>query len=353
MGIFGKLEPCPEPDELGRLWRELEERADGSVFLSWPWVSAGLAAFGPPPLLFRALVEGRVAGLALLGRRSGRWFDWRVPSLHLHETGDPARDAVMVEYNGILAERGAEAAVQAALLQALDRGRGWREVHLPGVAPAWALACRNAGLGVRVLRHHLAPFAAFGDEDPLDTLSRNARQQIRRSLRLYQERGPLILDRAASCAAALDWFDRLGEMHTKAWQARGQPGAFANPWFAAFHRPLIEAGFGRGLVDLLRVRVGAETVGLLYNLRWRGWGHSYQSGFAPEADDRLKPGLTSHILAMRMYRAQGLAGYRFLAGDSRYKATLASGKDELVWLAAWRRDLPHRLEEAVRALRRS
>lgn len=353
LGITVAIEACPEPPELADLWRALEAGADGSFFLSWSWIGALVACFGRPAALATARRDGDVVGLALLGRRNrGRWNLLRTPSLHLNETGCPACDAVMIEYNGVLARRGEEDAVTAAVVRGLAKGGApvWREVHFSGVGPEMAECCRRQGLAVRLLRSHAAPYVQLGDSDPLETLSRNARQQIRRSLRLYEERGPLTLDRAADVVEAWQWLDDLAEAHTAAWQARGLPGAFANRHFRPFHRRLIVDAFGSGAIDLLRVRAGGETIGMLYNFRHRGMAYSYQSGFRYEADERLKPGLVSHILAMRRYHDEGLSAYRLLAGDSRYKNTLATGKDELLWLVAHRRDLPHGLEAAARRL---
>jgi CelD/BcsL family acetyltransferase involved in cellulose biosynthesis len=341
--------PCPPPDRLAAMWRDLEDQADASFFLTWTWIGSLVATFGPPPLLATVRRAGAVVGLALLGRRDGKPWDWlRTPSLHLNETGDAARDAVMIEYNGVLARRGDEAAVTAALLHSLAGTPGWRELHLSAVAPETAEMCERQGLRVRLLRRHGAPFATLGAGEPLERLSRNARQQIRRSLRLYEERGPLALERAETVADALDRLDELERLHTAAWQARGLPGSFANPHFGPFHRAVIAAGVAAGAVDLLRLRAGTETVGVLYNFRHGGRAYSYQSGFRYETDERLKPGLASHVMALGRYQGDGLSCYRFLAGDSRYKGTLADGRDELLWLAAHRADAAHRMEGIVR-----
>jgi CelD/BcsL family acetyltransferase involved in cellulose biosynthesis len=349
LGLVATLGACPEPTVLAPLWRELEARSDASFFLSWNWIGTMVATFGRPALLATVRRDGVVVGLALFGRRNRWWDPLRSPALHLNETGRADCDAVTIEYNAVLAQRGAEAAAIAAVLQTLT---GWRELHLSGVAPAMADACRGLGLQVRLRRQQLAPYADLGDGDPLETLSRNSRQQIKRSLRLYEERGPLALDRAADAVEAWHWLDDLATLHTAAWQARGKPGAFANPHFRPFHRRLAAEGVASGVVDLLRVRAGEDIIGMLYNFRHGDHAYSYQSGFRFEEDERLKPGLVSHVMAMRHYQSQGLARYCFLAGDSRYKSTLATGKDELLWLTAHREDFPHRVEAMARRLLR-
>lgn len=334
--------PCPPADRLEAAWRALEARCDPPLFLSWAWIGAQIAAFGPPDYLAQATRGTEVVGLALLGRRRGGWAGrLRRPTLHLNETGDPISDSVMIEYNGLLtSERGEDAA--AALIKALLSAGAppWREVHLSGAPDYWAEQCRAQGLTVRLLRPpQPAPFtdfAALPPGDPLDGLSGNNRQQIRRSLRWFARRGPLSIDAAGDAAEAVARLGELEALHTAAWRARNKPGAFAHPGFGAFHCALIKQAFNEGVPDLLRIRAGSETVGCLYNFLWRGWAYSYQSGLRYEDDPDCRPGLVAHLLAMRRYRAMGLRGYRFLAGDSRYKSGFATGRDALLWMTVRR-----------------
>ncbi len=351
------LGPCPPPNQLEPLWRDLEGRAEPSVFLSWVWIGTVIEQFGVPKFLARITRDGELVALALLNWRAGRWYDWlRRPSLHLNETGDPGADRVMIEYNGVLAVRGYEDAAASALVVAQSRADAplWREWHLGGVPDIWGQLCREHGLAVRLTRWPqkapIARFASMGSGDLLDQLSRNSRQQVRRSIRHYERRGPLTLTRASSCEEATDGLAKLAELHTTAWQNRGQPGAFADPAFTAFHRALIRRGFGEAVPDLLCIRAGAGVIGYLYNFRWRGWAYAYQSGLLYEQEAESRPGLMCHLLAMRHYRDEGLIGYRFLAGDSRYKTSLSTETDSLLWLVAARPDWSHNLEIRARAL---
>ena len=48
---------------------------------------------------------------------------------------------------------------------------------------------------------------------PLDCLSANTRQQIRRSMRLYEKRGQLDIARARDVPEAMSFLDGLKELH--------------------------------------------------------------------------------------------------------------------------------------------
>jgi CelD/BcsL family acetyltransferase involved in cellulose biosynthesis len=108
--------------------------------------------------------------------------------------------------------------------------------------------------------------------------------------------------------------------------------------------------------DILRAQAGDSVLGYLYNLRWRGIAYTYQSGFCFEQDPQARPGLVAHVLAIRRYRDEGMSDYRFLAGNARYKLSLATGTDSLLWMVAYRPSLVRWLAEtasrAVKVLRR-
>jgi CelD/BcsL family acetyltransferase involved in cellulose biosynthesis len=89
-----------------------------------------------------------------------------------------------------------------------------------------------------------------------------------------------------------------------------------------FHRALVSRAWPEGGVELLRIRAGEKPIGYLYNFLWRGWVGYYTSGFVYTDDNRLKPGLVAHWLAIERHLAAGARIYDFMAGESRYKASL-------------------------------
>src|SRR5262249_50784750 len=130
----------------------------------------------------------------------------------------------------------------------------------------------------------LAQVRAAGDY--LALLSANTRAQIRRARRAL---GACELEIAGSTAHALEIYDELVELHSASWRARGQDGAFADPWFERFHRRLIERRFAHGETELVRLRAGRTTIGCVYNLIANDRVLFYQSGLARFDDPRVKP----------------------------------------------------------------
>lgn len=318
---------------LGAAWRGMEDAADASPFQRWSWVGCRAAERYPDPVLAQACRGPALLGLALFNRHRGR--------LWLHESGDPALDSVYVEHNGPLALPGPDReAVLAGLLRCalgdpLARLGG---MALSGVGGGVLAAAREVG-DTAGHQARAAPFVDLGaipaGTDYPSALSRNTRQQLRRSARAY---GAARLDRAETASQALGYLDALAALHTASWRARGKPGAFAHPAFLRFHRELAARGAPSGEVDLMRITAGPAVVGYLYNLRARGRVCSYQSGFDyAGAPPHGKPGLLCHHLAVEAARARGDTAYDFLAGDGRYKDSLANAWETLHWL----RLLPH------------
>ena len=53
-------------------------------------------------------------------------------------------------------------------------------------------------------------------------------------------------------------------------------------------------------------------------------------------DNRHRPGLLAHAMAIEQARARGIRVYDFLAGDAPYKARLGQRLGEIVWCRAQR-----------------
>jgi CelD/BcsL family acetyltransferase involved in cellulose biosynthesis len=340
-------------------WRALEARANGSFFTGWTWVGCAAAARFSRAVLLEARAGPDIVALGLFNR--GRAWPAR-ETLWLGESGERGLDDVFVEHNGLLVHADAAPDVPKLCLEAMlhlpiapRRRRGGRRLILSGVSGALERDLKSAGGHVIQRRAMVAPRVDYADVtgEYLGSLSANARYQIRRSDRRYAERGRLAITRADDLATALAWLDALAVLHQRTWIRRERPGAFANPRFTAFHKSLIARGFPRQEIDLLRVTAGDHVVGYLYNFRHQNRVATYQSGFDYDAaGPHEKPGLTSHRLAIEFYRAAGFRTYDFLAGDHRYKSSLANASETLVWLDATPRRSPlGRLRSAREFLR--
>jgi CelD/BcsL family acetyltransferase involved in cellulose biosynthesis len=331
-------------------WRALEAAAEPSFFQSWSWVGCAAAERFRDPLLIEAHDGGIQVAIGLFNRQHRPIMP---PTLWLNEAGDRSIDIVFVEHNGLLVRRGRADALDACFAR-LRR----RHVVLDGIGSDQLDAAERVAI-VRHRRRSLpAPWVDLvrvraSPGGHLAGLSANTRQQLRRSLRQYAATGPLAVRRAESLDEARAYFAALGALHQRSWNRRARPGVFAAPGFARFHAELLDRAFARGEIDLLHVTAGATTIGYLYNFRHNGRISAYQSGFNYDAaGPHQKPGLTCHHLAIEMYAATGAASYDLLAGDDRYKHSLAYNSTTLHWIEMMppTTAVMHGAAEAVRSL---
>jgi CelD/BcsL family acetyltransferase involved in cellulose biosynthesis len=356
------------PSERTRIrdaWCELEASARPPYFLSWGWVETWLDTLMPSTDLKLHVVRRAGAPIAafFLGSRK-RWRHGLLPSrtLHLNQTGDENYDEICIEHNGFLSNH--EPIPLADIVSRLP-GR-WDEMFLPALdedgvvakallaEPAPTIGPRAAPLRVRVDGRVPSPIVELDKVreagDYLSLLGTNTRSQIRKTRKLYAERGPLTHEVASSPVEARAFFDELVALHRRSWAERGKAGAFI-PYVLRFHQRLIERRFAAGEIRLHRVRAGDRTIGCLYNFVWQDIAYFYQSGLVYESDAKLKPGLLCHALAVDFDAKAGLRCYDFLGGDSRYKRALATGARPLVWLRIQKPLIRFDLEDAARRFR--
>jgi len=345
-GLEARVSPIPPAADLEERWRELEARVTPGAFLGWLWVGSWLECYAPRGVLIEVHdAGGRTAALGLFAVAGRQGL--------LHQTGDEARDQIWIEYNGLLADDNARWDALATAVRALLRETPCREAHLSMLPATLGEALRDALRHVRVYQEvtgwerDLAALRRQG-RSVLEGLSSNTRQQVRRSIRGYQARdGGLSVRRAETLDEALEAWELAGEWHRARWQDSG----FANPEFARFHTLLLKRGFDHGAVRLYRVAFGTETIAVCHFLCDGGTARFYLQGVRPEADGRLKPGLTAHSVLMQQFLDEGWDSYDFMGGDSQYKRQLADRRTRFLTLRVHDGSVGHRLRDVARGLR--
>ena len=333
-------------------------RSSPSFFLSWGWIGTWLETLPPEikPALLVAEASGKLQGLATLTRcRTTRHHVIESNALHLNETGRPMFDCLTIEHNGILCSDAFKHTILQQAAQFIGQTvQDCDEISLGGIDAALLSPLAPDGLHCRVISTKPAPFADLsrlpdGANSYRESLSKNSRQQINRAIRLMEADGAVTLEEARNVSEARRFFGEMKQLHQEYWTARGLPGSFANPYFEQFHSQLIANRFDQGEIQLLRLTTGKHLVGVLYNFCYRGTVYAYQSGFKYENDNRVKPGLVMHCLAIELNRKRGIERYDFLAGDGQHKRSLSNDACELRWVCLQKPRLLFRLERVLRA----
>jgi CelD/BcsL family acetyltransferase involved in cellulose biosynthesis len=331
---------------LGGEWMELERRADGNFFLSWRWVGNWLRATNAHPLLVRASEKGITQALGLLTPHRRRRHYLSVRQLCLHETGVAEADALTIEYNNFLIAHSAPAQTLTQILGALQSKTDWDEIVLSGVEPHIVSAAQATGWHIETDRQSPVFCVDLSAETGEDGISPNLRAQIRQSRAFAERTGPLALEPARDIGEALEFFEQLTTLHTAYWRGRGKTGAFATDFSRHFHRILIQDQTDLAHVELLRLNAGDQVLGYLYNFLYAGRVCNYQSGFSYSDDNRHRPGLIAHVMAMEQAKNRGLQVYDFLAGDAHYKTRLGTQMGQMRWCRA-QKDRPGLVAERV------
>jgi CelD/BcsL family acetyltransferase involved in cellulose biosynthesis len=322
-------------------WDALVERSPhASFFLSVDWVDSWLATFGEaldPTLVVFKGERDRIVGACLLVVRPERRGPFVLRRVYLNTSGEGDTDSPCLEFNTLLCEPGYEAQMALAIRDVLDDLR-WDQFLAPGVVEGSSLDALTDAFAPLDANDTVKPsFYVDLDElrkserDFVESMASRERTQYRQSVRKYSEIGPLEVDTATTTDDALARLDELAALHQAGWQERGFGGAFASELFRRFHRDLVQRCAPDDRVQLVRLRAGEETVGVLYNYIFRGKLYFYQCGYN-YGNKKLRPGVITHIFAIRLAAERGLAEYDLMAGDVDYKRRLASKSRNLHWI---------------------
>ncbi|MET0371101.1 MAG: GNAT family N-acetyltransferase [Sphingobium sp.] len=332
MALNARFSRLPDLADLAPRWCALEARGDASFFLGWTWTGAWLDSYGVRPELLTISDEAEAdVALALMGQGMAGRLLGPAATLSLGQAVMPQADRAYIEYNGLLAAHGREAAAADAAIMSIAGRRDWRVLKLCGMQPGSPLLAIPAR---RRVRTDVSPVYQIDLEDVrgasgdyLSLLSANTRSQIKRAIKDHG--GALPSLEAAAPADVTPWLEEMRALNS----GRHADNAWDDPAFGRFVAALVERGRGKGEVELLRFADAGGTVGLLVNFVYRGVAMNYQSAFAAPRTAKDKPGLLCHAAAVIQYAGRGLARYSLLAGKDRYKQSLATCEEPLEWWA--------------------
>ncbi len=344
-------------------WQALAHGQTPGHFLSSRWIETWLDVYGHDlgTEIWTRREAGALVGGTLLTTRSERRGPVPVRCVYLQSAGANPGEGVRSEYNAVLASEPTRDATTRALVRSLlaagadeviaEGFEAGDQARLAAALPGWEADTlwsedrwvdladvRDQGVAYR---HHC--------------LSKNTRGQANRTLNAFAKIGPVETEVAATAERALAIYEELVELHQASWTARGGPGAFASERFRRFHAEFIRRAFADGLVQLVRVSAGEETIGALYNFVDRGRILFYQSGLSYRDDNRYRPGIAAHVSAIERCLELGFDAYHFLAGDEhtpRYKQSLSNRANRLAWTTFRRPGLKTRAIDGLRAVKR-
>lgn len=344
----------PSLDILENRWRLLGDHRT-SVFLSWPWISTWLNAVKSKcdiSTLGFYTNTGELVGLALLvNTPTRRRMVFHRNIVTLNESLQKSINFT-IEYNNVLHKPEFSNEVYYSLCDFIRYNKN--HIHEIQFNFFDAEAIRQ----IEKIANQLGLSFQFDKSDPcnitelsafdrvsdayIKSLSKNRREQIRRSLKYFTGVGDPAFEVAKSSNEALSYFENLGHLHQEYWVAKGRSGVFSNPNWVSFHNNLISNHFEN--VFLARIQFGDHVCGYLYNLIDKDCMYSIQSGFNYGDNKHDRPGLISHYLAVLYAIDNGFRSYDFLSGDAQYKRSLGNSQNELFWATLQNPSLSIKLE---------
>jgi len=346
--------------DLKQEWINLQERADCSYFQSWGWVGTWLEHVVDDfePTLIKIWHNDLLVGMGVfVTKQVTRRGVIHSNTMFLNEYPFDGRN-MAIEYNGLLVDKMHRQAVyQQAIEHLLSTKYDVDEFFFSGLCEGEDVKLLKDShvddkISLNVLEISSAWSVDLDTFEPeisafLETLSKNRRAQIRRSMQLYENQGGLQINEAQTMDDALVWFDELKKLHTNHWVNKGQPGSFANPRWEAFHRALIQNRFHTGEIQLLKASNETLAIGYLYNFVWRKRVYVLQTGFSDSLDKKLMPGYVTHVLAIVYNKVKGMSVYDLMHGDSLYKRLLCNQSHTLIWMVLQRRQLRFEVEKVA------
>lgn len=364
-GYKATIRPVREVESLEEKWRTLERQVQPSFFLGWDWAATAITTSSDALFVAEVLSDGNVVALGLLMPMTEKRHGFlKLRQLRLNETGKDSAHTIPVEFNSLLVATEHQSASWNALLLALNQADApkWDEVvvtnaldHVESDLSQKGLAIhRRAEMGSGFV--DLAKLRAAGAKSYTDyvaTLGKSTRQQLNRSIKLYESRGRLSIDRETTLHGAETYLQEIINQHNAKWGALGKESQAVSAHNIEFQRQLIERTIGQGRVELVRISAGNEPFAWIYNYINAKRVLYIMGGFKLEDDQRLKPGLVAHAVLIADHVNAGRDVYDFLAGDGRYKLNLGQPGPDFTSFAIQRPTFALRAEKALRGLKQN
>jgi hypothetical protein len=328
---------------LPRLQR-LESFPSSSIFTSPSWTGAWLKAL-PDTANTKAVTlyhNEQPVGATFCTFALKRRF--LLPSkviCYINQFGNKCIDDLFIEFNEIVSNQTNRQSVYNEFIQHILETGLANEIVFPGITKSTLdlieETTNSKGFALKVLQsmpYYYVDTSVSAVDSSLynDSLSSNTRRQIQRSTHLYEERhGELQMTIPQNSTQALEYLSDLDGIHSQYWREKGEKGAFYSNRLKTFHQTLIRDSFDKGIIQLSKITAGDHLLGYLYNFKYDKKIYCYQSGFIYQDDNRLKPGLTAHNLAIQSAIHDGAIEYNFLAGEARYKKSLATHSGQMYW----------------------
>jgi len=345
--------------ELGKKWRSLEKKAHPDYFLSWSWIHTWLKIFTPHAYVLQATYKDKkTVALSLISFSQEKRHNFiNSNQIRFHQTGDKNQDQIWVEYNGFLEDKEhfPHASIEC-INKLIHKTKDWDEIVISMIREKYNQYWKNYSFNAHIISKKPTYSVNLtqireSSQSYLSTLSSNTRYQIKRSIRLYEKKGKLKIEKARSVEDAIEFFLEAAPWHKKRWKDSG----YHNNEFINFHKELINNGFSHKEIAIFKVTIDKYLIGIIYcfiyNEQVYFYLHALNYDKESPQNKKLKPGLVSHSLLIQYFLGRKIKHYHFMGGEGQYKKSLGEAQDNLVSIVIQKPLLRFKIENILRTIK--
>lgn len=329
--------------EVERLYDSLSTQLPShSFFLSKSWIISWLQVITTPISLVVFYSNEQPIGFAFLGKQS-KWYG---DTYYLNQSGNAKDDQMWIENNDIIVPQAFKHHCRIALLQTLQQTPRFHRIVLSLVASknwptdhlfTWAAEQSSVSfVNLQALQNNEKNFET--------TLSKNSKSAVRRAAKYIEKQYGEITMRMRHDNLHELLQQELAPLHIKQWQNTAHGSGFENPVFTKFLALLSKSNAPECRCEVLSFHAGDKTLGYLFNIISHNEVYFYLSAINyADADNKYKPGMVIHKLAIEHYARLNYSKYDFLAGAARYKESLSTDTYTMYTIELAKNSWMHRL----------
>jgi hypothetical protein len=357
LDIKVKISPYCSDDyiTIKQKWENLELTANNSFFISWVWISSWLKLIDKSMFLVEAIYENKIVGLAFFVENTRHVFGIiPVKQWLLHRTGEEKSDQIWIEYNDFLLDSSVSEKTRVEMTKAISNYNPKIKEFVIGLSSTkiinYIAPYFSSKRELLTSCGYLINFAHCSESYEKQVLSKNARSQINRSIKLLNAEGKLEHSVITDIAQIEVLMPQVAALHIARWQSEPEGSGFNNQFFNTFHQQMLLSDTKQN-VQLSVLTLNGTHIGFLMCFVYKNNVSFYLSALTASTNSKIKIGLTLHYKTILHYQTLGIEKYDFLAGDARYKSSLSNDKYNMALVLFSRSNILLRIENYLRDIK--
>lgn len=301
--VFGQLQPS-------------------NFFLSYEWISNWLLCAENKPELMQFAINGNIIGFVFVGSAKTKLGS----VFYLNQCGNKEDDQIWIEYNDVICIQDHQSCRLALLNHLAHKHNSFQFVGINTIAEHW-----DIGRWSIWSSEATKGFSVQLNDEPSDAhFSKNTKSQISRSNSFIEKEYGNIETHWLNKSDIETTLQEMAKSHINQWGNHDYGSGFTNKRFVDFHKQLLLQGMG-DFSHIAKFTAGDHKLGYLYFFTREQKVYFYLSAINYQnKNNKYKPGLVMHKLALAHFQSLGYTEYDFLAGQARYKTSL-SNQDYLLF----------------------